>query len=254
LIGPQRPDGQPRGARETGKRDEEDELLPDRRPAVVNRFRLDVGTSQRIMNVSDPARQSRQFTKYLSENDAPVNARLLDDTGRSQCGCNVGRAADHGPLTYDRSNILKAIDAVLNRDDGGLGTEHRRNERQCGRIVIRLHREDDDIDGTDECRVLFGRRVHAKVAERWTSDQESAFTDRGEMRPSGDEGDVMTGAGEFRTVVAADGTGSQNCNPHNYSEGAVAAHPPTLLCSARICKAWSRPRQFSRDPTPTLAC
>jgi len=58
-ICPQRADRQPCRTGEPGKRHEEDELLPDRRPPVVNRFRLDVCAGERLMKASDPGREPR---------------------------------------------------------------------------------------------------------------------------------------------------------------------------------------------------
>jgi hypothetical protein len=78
-IGPERPDRQPRCPRESGERDEEDELLPDRDSTVANGLRLDVRIRKRPVDRSNAGRCSRQGSEDLPKNDATVSARLLDD-------------------------------------------------------------------------------------------------------------------------------------------------------------------------------
>ena len=71
---------------------------------------------------------------------------------------DVGGAAGDVIVADVLRDHVHRIDAVLQRDHHGIGTDQR---RQCGRRridVIQLHGEEHDVDRTDGLRAI--RRLH----------------------------------------------------------------------------------------------
>ena len=62
-----------------------------------------------------------QRTKHFAKDDPSVRSGLLDDPRSDHRGGDVGGAANHRLLADDRRELLRAVDAVLKRQDGGFG-------------------------------------------------------------------------------------------------------------------------------------
>ncbi len=190
--------------------DQKDELLPDRHPAVLDGLGLNVGARQGVADRADARAQSRQRTKHFPEDDAPVRARLLDEAGRRERRRDVGDATDDRRFPELRRQLGGAIHAVLQRQNRCVGADHRRDARQRRRVVVRLDRDNHHVDRTDPARIFFGAGPHREVTEHRAADLEAALPHRRQMRAARDERDVMTGAGELRAVIAADGTRTED--------------------------------------------
>jgi len=65
----------------------------------------------------------------LAEHHAHHRAGLADHAGLGDGGADVGDAAHHGLLAQNRRQALGGIDAVLQRDDGGILSDHRLDRR-----------------------------------------------------------------------------------------------------------------------------
>jgi len=147
-------------------------------------------------------RQPRQIAEDLAEDNSPVRARLLDDAGRDHGRRNVRRPAKHGTLADDRRQLLRALDAVLDAQHCRVIGEHRRDQRKRGAVVVRLHRDDHDIDRADTRRVFLCARPNDEVTERRAADLETACANRGQMRAARDQRDIVTSVRQSCTVVA----------------------------------------------------
>ena len=187
------------------ERDEKDELLPDRNATVLDRLGHDVGTRERLADGFDPGGQARQRTEHLAKDDAAVRAGLLDDTWPGERRRDVGHTAKHARFAKARRQLARAVDAVLQRQDGRVRSNHRRDERQRRHVVIGLDGDNDDVDGADAGRVLFRPGRHREVPQHGAADFEPAGAHGRQMRTAGDERDVMPSADELGAVIAADG-------------------------------------------------
>ena len=171
---------------------------------------MNVRAGQRVADRADARAQSRQRTKHFTEDDAAMRARLLDEARRGKCRRDVGDATHDRRFPEVRRELVGAVDAVLQRQNRGVGAHHGRDARQRRRVVVRLDRDDDHVDWPDAARILLGPGPHGEVAEHRAADLEAALPNRCQMRAARDERDVMTGARELRAVVAADGTRAED--------------------------------------------
>ena len=123
VVGPDRPDGQPRRAGECRKRRQIGELLPDRltrigdRPRRGCRRRPSPRSIARTRSVTRPA-----CDEILAEHHTPMGAGLPNQTGPFDRRRDVGRAADRRVLADNRGHFLGAVDAVLQRQHRRLGS------------------------------------------------------------------------------------------------------------------------------------
>jgi len=215
-ISPQRSDRKAGRAGKTGQRHEKDELLPDRRPAVLNTLRLNVRGAESVVDGANTSGESRQLAKDFSKYDSTMGAGLLDHPGCGQCGGYVGRATYHGAFPDNSRDLLCAVNAILECQHGRLRTKHRRDLRQRRRIVVGLHGEEDDVYWSYPRRVFFHRRPDREVAEHRAANGEAVLAHGREMCASRNKGHVMTGTSEPGSVITADSAGSKNRETHPY--------------------------------------
>ena len=145
---------------------EQDELLPDRDPAVVDGLDFDVPARQRVTDGADTVGQPWRITEHFAHDDAAVGSGLFDHAGFDDGGRDVSRAADDRPFSIAGGQLGDAVHAVLQREDRRVGPEHRRDQRQRRLVVVRFHRDQHDVDATDPGWILLGGSPHCEVAER----------------------------------------------------------------------------------------
>ncbi len=114
----------------------------------------------------------------------------------------------------NRSEPLRAIDAVLQRDDACVGSDQRKG-LLGGRLGIpQLDREHHDVHRSDPGWIVGDVRLgQMKVAER-TLHLEAGPAHRFEIGPACDEEHVVPGRRQARAEIAPDGPGCHNCDPH----------------------------------------
>jgi len=162
------------------------------------------------------AGHARQLAEHFAADDAAVGSGLLDHPWRRKRRRDVGRPADHARLARNLRHVTRAVDTILQRQDRGLVAEHRANQWQGCRIVVRLHGHDDDIDRPHRRGVSFGRRMHREPAERRTPNLQPAGTDGREVGATCDERDVVPRARQPGAVVPADRARPQDGKLHRY--------------------------------------
>ena len=136
-----------------------------------------------------------------------MGSGLFDHAGFDDGGRDVRRAADDWPFSIAGGQIGDAVHAVLQREDRRIGPEHRRDQRQRRLVVVRFYRDHHDVDATDPGWILFGSSPHCEVAERAASYCQATLADGAQVGSTCDEGDIVTGAGQSCSVVAADSAG-----------------------------------------------
>ena len=97
--------------------DEKDELLPDRHAAILDRFGLDVGRQQARRWIARTRAACAAATPKTSPNTMRRCVPVCSMTpGDAQRGRDVGGAAEDRRLAdRDASDLLRAVDAVLQR-------------------------------------------------------------------------------------------------------------------------------------------
>ena len=129
---------------------EQDELLPDRHAAVVDGLDLDVGRSPTRRRCA----RTRSDSRGRSPNTSPKTMRRWVPVcsitpGSTMRGRDVGRAADDRPLAVARRQLGDAVHAVLQRQDRRIAARASAHQRQRRRVVVRLHRDQHDVDAAD---------------------------------------------------------------------------------------------------------
>jgi len=143
-----------------------------------------------------------------------MGASLIDDSRLGKGRRDVGDAADDGSLAETLRQLIDAVHAVLQRQNGRIRPDHRCNHVERRGIVVGLDRHDDDIHRANERCVLFCTRTHRKVPECRTANLESALANGRQMLTARDEGDVMSRADELRAIVPANCTGAEDGEDH----------------------------------------
>ena len=146
----------------------------------------------------------------LAKHDTAMGPGLVDDSRRRKGGRDVGDAADDGSLAETLRQLIDAVDAVLQRQNGRIRPHHRRNHVERRGIVVGLDRHDDDIHRANERCVLFGTRLHREVPECRTANLESALANGRQVRTASNKGHVVPRADELRAVVPANRTGAED--------------------------------------------
>ena len=119
-------------------------------------------------------------------------------------------------------NRFRAVDAVLEAEHGRARTQHRANQRKCGRIVVCLDGNDHHIHEAHFVGVRLCRGTHDEVTQRRTSNLEAVLADGIQVRASSYERDVVAGPRQLCAVIAADGAGPKNRELHRYPPSLVA--------------------------------
>ena len=164
-----------------------------------------------------PRAQPGELAEDLAKHDAAVISRLDDDTGRLERGGDIGAPGEGPRLAGGGGHLARAIDAVLYRQDRGALAHQRRQQRQGRGVVVGLHRDEDDVDGTDARRVLIGSGADGEAAQPVASDLQTPRADGLQMRATRNEGNVVAGARQLGSVIAADRARTENRESHSFS-------------------------------------
>ena len=144
----QRSDRRPRDRRHPAEDRQVHELGPDLDLDLVAERRADPGVAA---GVEQPLEPRRPRAVELAE-DEPVERGVPDDAGFGDDRLNVrGPAGEMRAIDGARQH-LHAVDAVLERDDDGVGADERRQQRNRRFRVVQLHGEEHHVDRADRRR------------------------------------------------------------------------------------------------------
>ena len=97
----------------------------------------------------DPLNPFGQGPAELAEDDPAFAAGAKDHTGTGELERDVDRAGEHGVGADDGGDRFDVVDTVLEGDHGRV-PGHQRRQRLSRRLrVVRLHAEEDEIDGSE---------------------------------------------------------------------------------------------------------
>ena len=151
---------------------------------------------------------------HLPEDDAAELSELLHMAGLSDTGLNEG-SADHDVISTQNGGQLVAVGyPVLQRQDHGVGPHQRRHGGYRLGVVVHLDRVQDEVDRPDGAGRIGSARPDHELAGQVAGDAQPTAPDGIEVGASGDECDILAGAGQQATEVAADPTGAHNGYSH----------------------------------------
>src|SRR5262249_36475997 len=133
--------------------------------------------------------------------------------GRLECRGDVRRPAEHGFPPDNRGAVVHAVDPVLQREHDRHWTHQRYQPRQRRGVIVVLDGNNRAVDRADARGVFLGPDVDDEVTER-SSNLETFFADRIQMRTAGDERHVVSRPREQRAVVPANSSRTQHCESH----------------------------------------
>ena len=129
------------------------------------------------------------------------------------------------------------VDAVLLRDNRGLGPDDRPDRLAGGLDIPQLDTEDHVIDDADVGRIVSRVRTADNYLAAVALDLEAVRLHRREMRAARDKDDVDSGVGERSAVDAADPAGADHRDAHALPRFPLTRH---LLCAAPFAKTSGR--------------
>src|SRR5215470_5796557 len=119
-----------------------------------------------------------------------------------------------------RANGFDIVDAVLQADDKGVGSEKRCERFGGGRVVDGLDAEKDDFDAAGRAEI--GGRFDADgFLKRERVEEQAVLLDSVDESGATDEDDGSTGASEHAAEVAPDGSSP---NDGDFGPGRGTAH------------------------------
>ena len=142
-----------------------------------------------------------------------VRARLLDQARRRNGGGDVGCAAEHVCAADDGGDVARALDAILQRQDDGAGRGERREHRERRAVVVGLDGEEHQVLRAHVRRRVGCAGVDRELATR-RADGQPTLTNGRQVRAAREERDLVSGARQQGAVIAADGSGSDDSDPH----------------------------------------
>ena len=225
---------------------EVDELFPERQPRVRDRFGDDVGLGEERIDQLHPIGHPRYVAGGFAEDDATMDAGLLDHARTCERRRDVGGAAEDAALADRGFNLPGAVDAVLQRQHHRVVAGDDLEQRQRGGVAVGLDGVDDEVDGTDGFGPVFGRSVDLEVAER-ALDEETSRTDRLEMSAPREERHIVAGARQLGAVESTDRAGSDNADSHDVGATLQRLEAVNIVAGCRIaCKVIQRSHEHLR--------
>ena len=106
------------------------------------------------------------------------------------------------------------VHAVLESDDDGLGADERRQQRERALGVVQLHREEDDVDGTDRRGIVGGVDAREVGVALRALNPEAARAQRLEVRAAREKRDVGAGGSQTSAEIAADAAAADDRDAH----------------------------------------
>src|SRR5207249_2144671 len=140
----------------------------------------------------------------LAEDD-PAEEVVRDHAGALDEREHRGGAAHRVAGAEDLVELGLVVDAVLEREDGGLGTDDGADTLSGRLRVERLHAEEDDVGAGEVADVLHGRGTDDPLALDGGSDAQPVAPDRREVLAACDQRDRLAGARELRAAFPEDG-------------------------------------------------
>jgi len=159
-------------------------------------------------------------------------AAVLDHARRPDACADVSRAAQNVLLGEEPAQALDRLDAILERDHGGVLADDGLQALRSRLGVPQLHREQHHVDYARLARVLVNLHLELRVAVRALYG-ETLFLDCLEMPTAGEEHHVVPGLLQPRAEITSDASSSHRCNSHKESEtklGTDPRFPENVVC------------------------
>src|SRR6266567_3114609 len=142
---------------DAGVAGEQDELHPQLGQDLLAQGRVETGfQAKREKILSSRAALAVELTEY----HAHEGADLLDPAGADDRRADLRHAAHHGAGPKDRDQPLGGVDAVLQRDDRGVGTDQRPDPEARAFDVPQLDAKQHDVDFADFSGIVGGPGRH----------------------------------------------------------------------------------------------
>ena len=136
--------------------------------------------------------------------------------GEIRCA-DLRDAAHDGLASQDRDQPLGGVDAVLQRDDRGLGADHRLDGLARALDIPQLDAKQHDIDGADAPGIVGCLGRHEMSVAAAALDFQPLALHGGKMRAACDECDIRASRRQCRTESSSDTPGADNRNTHDVS-------------------------------------
>ena len=209
-AGDERTDGRARERRDATDAGDEEEFRPQH---ALDARRDLVRDAACFECAGDPLHPIGQGPGGFAEDDLAFAAGANDDARTGELERDVDRAGEHRPGAGDTGDRCDVVDTVLQGHHRRV-SGHQWLQRLGRRLrVVRLHAEEDEIDGPD-ARGVSGRCDADCGLPVRGSHGEATSLHRLEVRATRDERDVVPGFREKRPVVPADPAGSEHGDPH----------------------------------------
>src|SRR5216684_4215707 len=206
----ERANARARERRHTPDAGNEEELLPQH---AIDVGRDLVRNAALLECAGDPLDPLGQGPAELAEDDVAFAAGAKDQPGAGELERDVDHADEHRPGANDGADRLDVLDTVLEGDHRRVPGHQRDQRLSRGLRVVRLHAEDDEIDGSHGLRVGDRRDAHHGLALRG-SHREAASLHGLQVRATRDERDVVPRFREKRAVISADPARSEHGDSH----------------------------------------
>src|SRR5437667_363977 len=202
-----------RAARECGHachRADQHVLLPECAPDVRRELGVDRGAGEAP---GQRLRARRQPPVELAEDD-PAGEVVGDDAGPVDGREHPGDAAHGGTGAQDLVDRVVVVEAVLEGEDGRVGSDDGA-DALGGRLgVERLHAEEDDLGRGEATNILDGREADDGLALDGRADAQAVALDRPQMLAPRDQRDRLAGTRELRAEVTADAARAHDDDVH----------------------------------------
>ncbi len=108
------------------------------------------------------------------------------------------------------------VDAVLQRDDRGVGADQRLDFFARAFDIPKLDAKQHDIDSADLGGIAGGLRRHQMGVAAWALDFQSLALHGRKVRAARDKGDIGACLGQRRAESATDPAGADDRNAHGF--------------------------------------
>lgn len=210
-MGAQRTKRLTRGGRNRARGREKHKLLPGIPADVRTRRGIDAAHGKRTDNIPDT---SRLGTAELTHQNPLQGPGVCNDTRPRAVDQNISDRSQHALGTDRAGDHVVLLNAVLQREDGGLVADHGYDSPGCDFGVPQFDRDNYKVDRSDVRRLgydVYGVELH--VAELAPDLEARTAHGRGVIAAR-DEEDIVSGQGQTGAVVATHGPGSHDGDLH----------------------------------------
>src|ERR1700726_1293569 len=150
----------------------------------------------------------------LAEGHLLIGTGLANDARGDDRPRNKGAAADHRLRSEDRDQPVSRVDAVLQRDDGGLRPDYWADLLAGGLDIPQLDAQQDVINDADTGDIVGGLGRPDMGLATIALDAQPVLANRREMGAARNEDHICPGPGERGALGSADAAGADHGDAH----------------------------------------